>query len=147
MAQDEAAATRVWPTSGLLFVPHLDWVERFTDILVTTAGTADAFVIAEQLSIPVRFCLLDGAAGGMVAALIPDIEHPFTVLCERAQPSDRADCVRFRVAHELAHTMFYDWSLCPPRQVRRGCVMEERFCDTFAAALLRRQAAKRPVAC
>jgi Zn-dependent peptidase ImmA (M78 family) len=45
--------------------------------------------------------------------------------------------MRFRVAHELGHTLFYERSPNQrPRRVRRGGSREEVFCDRFAQALL-----------
>ena len=70
--------------------------------------------------------------------------------------SDRSNRARYTLAHEIAHTFFYDLSHKPPerltpynssqtasREIRSATQLEERFCDAFAAELLfPREAAK-----
>jgi hypothetical protein len=48
----------------------------------------------------------------------------------------RSHRYRFRVAHEIAHTFFYDRSRDRPRRLLAGSLEEELFCDEFARALL-----------
>jgi len=43
---------------------------------------------------------------------------------------------RFRIAHEIAHSFFYDRRHQPAQRVLRVSDVEEAFCDRFASALL-----------
>ena len=43
---------------------------------------------------------------------------------------------RFRLAHEIGHSFFYDRRQFVPERVSPGTVGEERFCDLFASLLL-----------
>ena len=43
---------------------------------------------------------------------------------------------RFRIAHEIGHSFFYDRSFSPPCRLVPVSVKEEIFCDEFASALL-----------
>jgi hypothetical protein len=43
---------------------------------------------------------------------------------------------RFRIAHEIAHSFFYDRRTSPPLRTRPPSSSEEGFCDAFAASLL-----------
>ncbi len=52
-----------------------------------------------------------------------------------SEQSFLASLVRFRVAHEFAHTFFYRRGV-PPRRAHHPGRVEEQFCDRFAAALL-----------
>lgn len=52
------------------------------------------------------------------------------------RPELRRHRHRFRVAHEIAHTFFYDRTGGRPRRVFPGSDAEETFCDEFARALL-----------
>jgi hypothetical protein len=44
--------------------------------------------------------------------------------------------IRFRVAHEIAHTFFYSRTIGEPRRLVRDSPAQEAFCDEFARALL-----------
>ncbi len=70
----------------------------------------------------------------------------FSVSVARSDGSSRA---RYTLAHEIAHTFFYDLGSKPPRrltpydrsrtatqEIRSATQLEERFCDAFAAELL-----------
>jgi hypothetical protein len=97
-------------------------------------------ILAEALDIPVRFERLGAADGGIEALLMPDREHRFVITCDPWVPLSNGKRIAFRVAHELAHTLFYDWTLLPPRMVRRAISTPalEAFCDQFAGSFLRR---------
>lgn len=43
---------------------------------------------------------------------------------------------RFRIAHEIGHSFFYDRASKPPRRIGPITPEEETFCDRFASALL-----------
>lgn len=72
--------------------------------------------------------------------LIPSMSGGFSVIVrEQAirgySTSNTAHRLRFRVAHEIAHSLFYDDGF-PPRRAIRHSPEEELFCDEFARALL-----------
>lgn len=86
-------------------------------------------------------------------AIMPLQTGGFSVKVAR---SDRSTRARYTLAHEIAHTFFYDRSRTPPErlspydsgrsassEIRSATQLEERFCDAFAAELLfPREAAK-----
>jgi hypothetical protein len=91
---------------------------------------------------------LSAAAGQEEALLIPLHGNAFSIAVDpapkggwsRIRPAVRADLRRhrhrFRVAHEIAHTFFYERGGARPRRLLRGSAEEEEFCDEFARALL-----------
>jgi hypothetical protein len=91
---------------------------------------------------------LRGAEGGIEATLTPLDGDRFKIVVDpeppggwdRIDPAVRADLERqrhrFRVAHELGHTLFYDRSAGRPRRRVAVTRREEAFCDRFAQALL-----------
>lgn len=79
-------------------------------------------------------------------AIVPLPTGGFSVSIARPRRSNRA---RYTLAHEIAHTFFYDATSKPPvrltpynasgmanREVRAATALEERFCDAFAAEIL-----------
>ena len=48
----------------------------------------------------------------------------------------RNPAVRLAVAHELAHTLFYDRTVAPPARNLTATQAEEEFCDAFARSFL-----------
>lgn len=92
---------------------------------------------------------LRGAAGGIEATLTPLDGDRFGVVVDPeppggwgriGHPAVAADLerqrFRFRVAHELGHTLFYHRSGQRPRRRFAVTPREEAFCDRFARALL-----------
>jgi hypothetical protein len=91
---------------------------------------------------------LRAAAGGIEATLTPLDGDRFGVVVDpepaggwqRIDVRLRADLARhryrFRLAHELAHTLFYDRSGARPRRRFSVTAAEEAFCDRYARALL-----------
>jgi len=59
----------------------------------------------------------------------------------RQLPARIVHKARFTIAHELAHTLFYDWSTTPPKRkfavtTQKEAITLERACNRAAAALL-----------
>jgi uncharacterized protein DUF955 len=91
---------------------------------------------------------LRAAVGGVEATLTPLDGNRFGVVVdpEPAGGWPRIDVLlrtdlarqryRFRLAHELAHTLFYDRSGTRPRRRFPVTAAEEAFCDRYARALL-----------
>ncbi|HSO96898.1 MAG TPA: hypothetical protein VLV81_12760 [Acidimicrobiia bacterium] len=96
----------------------------------------DPVALAAQLDIRVSFKALSAERGGLEAALVPDVDGPFEIICDPWVDPHNEQGLSFRIAHELAHTLFYDWSLTPPRRLVTDSVKEEEFCDDFACRLL-----------
>jgi hypothetical protein len=98
-------------------------------------GFADPEKLAEALGIPIRLVSLAAAQGGLEAVLLPDFDTRFVILCDPWVEGRDTQRVAFRIAHELAHTLFYDWDQRPPCRLRVSTRAEEDFCDEFAGAL------------
>jgi hypothetical protein len=92
---------------------------------------------------------LDSAHGGAEALLVPLEDDRFSIIVDPQPlggwgPVDGAERerlerrrVRFRVAHEVAHSLFYERAAgTKPWRAHAATEIEERFCDRFAAALL-----------
>ena len=91
---------------------------------------------------------LRAAVGGIEATLTPRDGDRFSVVVDpepaggwqRIHVPLRGDLARhryrFRLAHELAHTLFYDRSHGRPRRRFPVTAAEEVFCDRYARALL-----------
>lgn len=106
------------------------------------AGVLDPYRVCERFGWVVRLDRLDARTGGQQAALLPRWEGGFTLVVdpdltpiERHANAETADVLRLRVAHELAHTLFYS-ETAPPRRAIPASRAEEDFCDAFAWALL-----------
>jgi hypothetical protein len=91
---------------------------------------------------------LDVASGGCEALLVPRCGDRFAVIVDPT-PRDGWGCrssatrgeiarrrIRFRVMHELAHTLFYSRSGDTPWRHGPESMAEEQFCDQLAASLL-----------
>jgi IrrE N-terminal-like domain len=91
---------------------------------------------------------LSAAQGQQEALLIPLAQNRFGIWVDPTphggwrnvplgmRAEVRRHRYRFRVAHEIAHTMFYDRTGDRPRRFFRGSPEEELFCDEFARSLL-----------
>jgi hypothetical protein len=128
---------KIWPRPGLRGVPPLETAE----ILGRTVGVqqpelSDPFLLAEALEVPIRFKKLGAERRGIEALIVPGGRSRFEIICDPWCPITDPSRQRFRVAHELAHTLFYDWAAAPPQKISAGGRDEEDFCDQFAAALL-----------
>lgn len=92
--------------------------------------------------------VLDAQRGGHEALLVPKVEGGFDILVDPRPRHGRAvhdevahqrlsrRRVRFRIAHEIGHSFFYDRRCRPARRLLNHSDAEERFCDAFASALL-----------
>jgi hypothetical protein len=91
---------------------------------------------------------LAAAGGGCEALLIPVASNHFRIIVDPTprsgwgqrhaeQKAVHRQRVRFRVAHELGHTLFYRrFPTQVPSRARERSQPEEDFCDRFARALL-----------
>lgn len=116
-------------------------------MVVDSNGVPDLWSSLERLGWRVELRELRAAQGGVQACLIPMDDGTFCVAVDdHPSPSELNDpgsarrgpgapLVRFRLAHELAHTFHY-LPGSPP--VRRGPAMpsEESWCDLVASLLL-----------
>jgi hypothetical protein len=111
-------------------------------------GTIDMWRSMETFGWTVELRTLRAPDGGLQACLIPSEQGGFVVwVDDRPSPSEVAageeaeergqssPLVRFRLAHELAHTLFYEAG-SPPTRRTQPSPDEEAFCDDFAALLL-----------
>jgi hypothetical protein len=113
---------------------------------VATPEDLDPERMFRALGSAVRTTSLSAGTGGHQALLIPRSCGGFTVYVDsRLTPAERragispARIRRARLAHEFAHTFFYTDG-APPRRRAPVRAAEERFCDTFAAAVVGREA-------
>jgi hypothetical protein len=91
---------------------------------------------------------LRARGGGVEAALAPRRDNRFAVLVDTEPERGWASVagplrtqlanhrLRFRVAHEIGHSFFYDRSQGRPRRLALNSDDQERWCDRFASALL-----------
>ena len=101
----------------------------------------------EQRGWQVEIRPLRAPEAGLQACLLPSAEYEFVIwVDDRPSPSEEEDpsapdrgpnspLVRFRLAHELAHSLFYR-SGRPPTRRTRPDALEEDFCDQVAALIL-----------
>lgn len=84
---------------------------------------------------------LRAAEGGVEACTVPCAKNEFRIwVDDRPCGGDKgegrfSDLVLFRLAHEVAHTLFYRPG-SPPSRTLSADRAEEEFCDEFALALL-----------
>jgi Zn-dependent peptidase ImmA (M78 family) len=67
---------------------------------------------------------------------VPDFGSPFEIFCDTWVRDGDESRIAFRIAHELGHTLFYDWGQSPPKQLIPTSSAEEQFCDQFAESFL-----------
>jgi len=75
------------------------------------------------------------------ALLVPKPDGRFQILVDPLtdrpmKERTRRHRMRFRIAHEIAHSFFYDRRHIPAQRDFHGSQKEEIFCDEFASALL-----------
>lgn len=152
---DDSGRAVHWPTPGWSRIPPLEMAVRTARAvrrasghrlnapirdLGSLAASAGAEVVERDLAV---------ANGGCEALLIPAARDRFRIAVDPTPRSgwgstssrDRSDVarrrIRFRVAHELGHTLFYARSPeRPPSRPHGASAEEEAFCDRFARALL-----------
>lgn len=115
----------------------------------TKVPLKDICAFASLLGVSVQMADLNVPGGGAEALITPRLGGGFAVLVDPTPPAGWGTMTasrlreiqqhrfRFRVAHELGHTLFYEQVL-GRRPVRFGDSSneEECFCDRFASALL-----------
>jgi hypothetical protein len=91
---------------------------------------------------------LSGSEGGVEAALLPRSRNNFLIWVDptprggwdkirpRMRPDVRRHRLRFRVAHEIAHSFFFLRDGGQPKRVLPDSPEQEGFADAFASALL-----------
>jgi hypothetical protein len=148
---DVLATSHAWPALSLSGVPAAEAAadlarelrtrvlgERFAD-----DGWCDLrrMVVAGGFCVVSRVFARDG--GGHEALLVPWSDGSFRILVDPFPPGAQAvtrDLIerrnRFRIAHEIAHSFFYDRKCAPAQRLVPGSPEEELFCDHFASALL-----------
>ena len=148
--------TSVWPSPGWRTAPSLDAAAEIGwNIRVRVLGEhahcrqTNVAALAAAAGAEIRETDLASVAGGSEALLIPLPRNGFCIAVDptprggwdnRDSSSRRDVCrqrIRFRVAHELGHTLFYQRT---PGELpwRNHCTseLEEAFCDRFARGLL-----------
>lgn len=88
-----------------------------------------------------RFASMSGNSKKHEAFLVPKPDGRFVILVDPLVGSamsqvTRRHRFRFRIAHEIAHSFFYDRRHHPARRISNSSKDEEMFCDRFASALL-----------
>lgn len=144
-----------WP-SGLTCVPPISEASLFAAevraAVLPADRISDTLPNFRRISRAGRFEvsqeILSGAAGQQEALLVPLDNDRFGICVDptprggwsRVSPTLRVEVrrhrFRFRVAHEIAHTFFYDRTSTRPRRLLPGSAEEEAFCDEFARSLL-----------
>jgi hypothetical protein len=147
------AATDDWPNITLTTVPPLTAAELLAAAVrdsVSTSSEAcqDLSTVLALGRFELRICALSARGGGIEAALAPRSDDRFALLVdteprngwESVNPRVREELsrhrLRFRVAHEIGHSFFYDRSGQRPRRVVFDSSEQERWCDRFASSLL-----------
>lgn len=141
-----------WPETTLQEVPPTREATNLASGLRSALGLGDAPLgriesICAVAGVVVRQIPLRGAQGGLEASLTPRVGG-FEVTVDTEPrggwglvPSHLREMLqrhrlRFRIAHELGHTFFYDRSGDRPRRIVPDSEEQEVFCDEFARAFL-----------
>jgi hypothetical protein len=144
-----------WPKASWRWVPALeDAVELACEVRrrVWGLGPYDPVGDLGRLMVAGKFdlCEADLAVdrGGHEALMFPGTggqlliridarpRQPWGTSCDTLRQQTRRHRLRFRVAHEVAHSFFYERDDHGARRRRRSTPAEERFCDHFASTLL-----------
>lgn len=80
--------------------------------------------------------MFPGVDGRLLIRVDARPKQPWATSCDGLREQTRRHRLRFRVAHEVAHSFFYDRDAHGARRRRRSTPAEERFCDHFASVLL-----------
>lgn len=144
--------TQSWPTSSFSWVPRADVARREAEALHQAAGCGprgdlDMWRASRAAMASIRRKELRAPAGGVRSRLGPLpqggawlLVDPRPAPGEEARPSLGRDGFtrfeRLRIAHELAHLLFYRRTDAPWRRLRVADVAEEEFCDLFAGLLV-----------
>jgi hypothetical protein len=126
-----------WPQLALESVPQPGFA---SDLARFVASQQPALSRADELAlilgIPIHYEPLEAESGGLEALLVPSSQTRFMIICDPWTLEASPERCSFRIAHEIAHTLFYDWTQSPPRRSRPSSNAEEWFCDAFADSLL-----------
>jgi hypothetical protein len=114
------------------------WAAKITEESGEVKSSRSLVALCANAQVEVRARHADRI--GPNAILLPSPEGGFVVSVrlgsDTARRTDLAPRQRYLVAHELAHTLFYDKSQRPPVRIEPPGSHEERFCDAFAEKLL-----------
>lgn len=150
-------AVQRWPApmhhGGLSAVPPLDRAWELAESLLQRLDADDPEAPARHLGIEVRIAPIGAAVGRHQAMLIPRCGGRFVILCD-SDPTPKESLAfkrlfghqditawrdllhRFRVAHEVAHTLFFTRRGDFPERLCRKSAREEVFCDALALAFV-----------
>lgn len=132
------ATPKYWTKPAFRWIPPLWRAENMAEVIASVTPAKDVFELATELDIPIRLCELAAKRDGLQACLVPDFDHPFEIFCDTWSEPGQDDPIPKRIAHELGHTFFYDWTKCPPTHVTKPSTEEEEFCNRFATELVAR---------
>jgi len=141
-----------WESTKLFAVPTLEVAASLAPAVAGATLGQDWFVRSEQCDLR-EICRQGGfsvqrldrrfAASSHDALLVPQRDGTFSILVDPIpkHESRLADDLarhrnRFRIAHEIGHSFFYDRSARPALRMIPWSDEEEAFCDEFASALL-----------
>jgi hypothetical protein len=138
-----------WPHRFFSGVPPLGLAQELAaDVRRAVFSGADADTITCDLD---AICVAGGFRARIVripraerrheALLVPKNDGTFEILVDPLterpmRARTRRHRFRFRTAHEIAHSFFYDRRQSPPQRDLMPSDAEEKFCNEFAAALL-----------
>jgi len=144
-----------WPQIALRSTPPVEHAPAFAELIRRAAmGPAaaterlDDDALCRRGGLVLEEATLHAAQGRLEALLFPCAGDRFRVVVDpeprggwdRVAPERRAELrrhrLRFRLAHEVGHTLFYDRSAPRPRPLVGTSPTQEAFCDEFARALL-----------
>ena len=138
-AVDERGKLAAWLRSRYGRKPVRHIAESIANELLSTVREPGPPVSVEPLLAARRVAAVRRIRGGRRSRMPQDgrllvTDHGFAVEV-KSGPETR---VRFTLAHEIGHTVFYDLDTSPPQRLVPGGTPkdEERFCNLFAAELL-----------
>jgi hypothetical protein len=107
-------------------------------------GVFDLWSAVRQRGWRAEITTLRAAEGGIEACTVPSSDHGFHFMVDdrmaghpESGSGEQSPLATFRLAHEVGHTLFYRQG-SPPSRSLPPTPEEERFCDAFALALLRK---------
>lgn len=146
-----------WPQVALSAVPSdriaIRLAEAVRQLAVTDQQRCDVDRLCQLGGFSYRSVPLESKSGGHEALLVPRVAGGFEIFvdpCPSVEVGERSRArhgslwrrrLRFRVAHEIGHSFFYDRRFRPARRLLPATDAEEVFCDLFASALLLPQGA------